>query len=320
MREIRFSVVITCYNQRDFIRDAVDSALSQAITEKEIIVVDDGSTDGSSQILEQYGNAIHFAPLQENQGAIEARNCGASLADGKYIVFLDGDDALMPWALELYNRIITERDPMLILAQTLWFKGSIPPVRDEDLPRKIEFVEYAAPLLKDRGVGLSASAFIVDRQAFHDVGGWTPGIFHLDLHDINIKLGFSGRMILICSPRTVFYRVHSGNSIHSVPPFLQMAHHLMDKERAGQYPGGPQHRFERYAWLGGLLFFWIRRAFRAGLCKEALKLAACGWSMIAASVLRRCSVRIRGRRPVETIEFMPKEAQTQRLTSRELSA
>jgi glycosyltransferase involved in cell wall biosynthesis len=306
VQKIRFSVVITCYNQRDFIRDAVDSALSQPVSEKEIIVVDDGSTDGSAHILEQYGNAIHFASLQQNRGAIEARNYGASLAGGKYIVFLDGDDALMPWALELYDRIITERNPMLILGQTLWFKGSIPPVRDEDVPRKIEFVEYPVPILKDRGVGLTASAFIVDRQAFQDMGGWTPGIFYLDLHDINIKLGFSGRMILICSPRTVFYREHSGNSIHSVPPFLRMAHHLMDKERAGQYPGGPEHRVERYAWLGGMLFFWVKRALDAGLYKEALKLAACGWTMIAAGVLRRCAIRIRGRRPIETIEFIHK--------------
>lgn len=308
MGRIRFSIVITCYNQRSFIRDAVDSALSQPITENEIIVVDDGSTDGSANMLEQYRSAIHFAPLQENRGAIGARNYGASLAGGKYIVFLDGDDALMPWALELYDRIITERNPMLILAQTLWFEGSIAPVREEDVPRKIEFIEYPVLMLKDRGVGLSASAFIVDRQAFQEVGGWTPGIFHLDLQDISMKLGFSGRMILICLPPTVFYRIHSGNSIHSVPPFLLMAHQLMAKERAGQYPGGPEHRVERYAWLGGMLFFWIKRAWRVGLHKEALKLAACGWTMIAAGVVRRCAVRIRGRRPIETIEFTHKVA------------
>lgn len=149
MRKIRFSIVISCHNQRGFIRDAVDSALSQPISEKEIMVVDDASTDGSVHILEQYGNAIHFASMHENRGAIEARNYGASLANGKYIVFLDGDDVLMPRALELYDRIITERNPMLILAQTLWFEGPIPQVKDEDVPQKIEFVEYPVPMLKD---------------------------------------------------------------------------------------------------------------------------------------------------------------------------
>jgi len=310
-RQILFSVVITSHNQRDFIRDAVDSALSQPFPGKEIIVIDDGSTDGSAHILEQYGNAIHFAPLRENRGAIEARNYGSSLASGKYIVFLDGDDALMPWALEFYYRIITERNPMVILAKMLYFEGSIPPVLHKDVPQKIEFIEYPFPMFKDRAVGLSASAFIVDRHAFQDVGGWTPGIFHLDNVDIMIKLGFSGRMILILSPRTVFYRIHSGNSIHSVPPFLRMAHHLINKERAGQYPGGPKHWVERYAWLGGILFFWIKRALHVGLYREALKLTACGWTMIATSVICRCSVRIRGRRPIEAIEFIHNEIQGQ---------
>jgi len=240
MPNVRFSLVITCHNQREFIQDAVDSALSQPIAEKEVIVVDDASEDGSSQILEQYGKAIHLALLPENRGAIGARNYGAALAKGEYIVFLDGDDALMPRALEIYDRIIVERKPMLILAGTIWFEGAIPQRTDGDAPRKVEFVEYQAPMLKDRPVGLSASAFIVDRQAFEDVDGWTPGIFHNDLQDIITKLGYSGVMILIWSPATVFYRVHAENSIHNVPPFLRMVHHLMDKERAGQYPGGPE--------------------------------------------------------------------------------
>jgi len=60
--------------------------------------------------------------------------------------------------------------------------------------------------------------------------------------------------------------------------------------------------------------------WRASLYKEALKLAACGWTMIAAGVVRRCAVRIRGRRPIETIELMHKEAQGQILMGGEESA
>jgi len=311
MRNSRFSIVITCHNQRDFIRDAVDSALSQLTTKKEIIVVDDASKDGSWEVLKQYGEAIRLVLPPDHIGAAEARNYGASLAKGDYLVFLDGDDALMPWALEIYDRLITERNPMLILARPLWFKGSIPQVRNEDEPRKIEFVEYSQPMLKDRSGGLYGSAFIVDRQAFQVVGGWSPSFWQLDLQDIISKLGYSGRMILIFAPTTAFYRIHSGNVIHTVGPFVQAAHRLIEKEKAGQFPGGREHRFERFAWMGGFIFFYIKRALRAGLYKEALKLAACGWKMIAAGVVRRCAVRIRGRRPIETIEFTRKDSQAQ---------
>ena len=110
-------------------------------------------------------------------------------------------------------------------------------------------------------------------------------------------------MVLICAPPTAFYRIHLGNSIHNVPPFIRAVHRLMSKERAGQYPGGQEHRFERRAWLGGLVVFWIRRALRAGLYADALKLAAQGSPMIAAGVARRSAAWIRGRRPVETIDL-----------------
>src|SRR5579883_660559 len=94
----RFSIIVTSHDQRDFIRAAVDSALSQAPELREVIVVDDASSDGSPEILKQYAEKIQFLCLPTNRGAIEARNLGLAQAKGQYIIFLDGDDVLMPWA------------------------------------------------------------------------------------------------------------------------------------------------------------------------------------------------------------------------------
>lgn len=303
MAETRFSIVITCHNQRDFIRDAVESALSQVPGLREVIVVDDGSTDGSSEILEQYTGSIHLIRFPANRGAIEARNQGAAQASGEYLVFLDGDDILMPWALEVYERIIQERAPKIILAQVSWFTNAVSPVKDEDVPRGIEFVEYDALMRKDRTLGLFASAFVVERRTFEEAGAWTPGIFHLDLQDIFTKLGYSGRTTLICSPATVHYRVHSANSIHSVPPFLQMEYRLMARERRGEYPGGRKHLFERRAWFGERVAYCMRRAWQVGLYLEVLKLMVSGWSMILATVFRKLLIGIKGRRPVQSLAF-----------------
>jgi glycosyltransferase involved in cell wall biosynthesis len=270
---------------------------------KEIIVIDDGSTDGSLELLKQYGDSIQLIGFSKNRGAIEARNHGAALATGDYLVFLDGDDLFMPWTLDVYEQLVEERVPKVIFAPNFWFHGEIPPLRDEDIPRKIEFVDYKTFLSKDRPFGLSASTFVIERQAFRDVGAWSTGIFHLDCQDLCTKLGVSGRMILITSPPTAYYRIHTANSIHTVQPFLRMAHRLMDKEMAGEYPGGREHQFERRAWLGGLWVFWTKRAFRASLYKDGVKLAISGRSMIAAGVARRFGALIKGRRPLETIEL-----------------
>jgi glycosyltransferase involved in cell wall biosynthesis len=299
---LRFSIIITCYNQRQFIRDAVNSALSQNEGLREIIIVDDGSSDGSLEVLREYATSVHLVCSTNNEGAVHARNLGAARANGKYLVFLDGDDVLLPWALDVYERIITERMPKIILGRTTRFKGPVPVVQGHEVPQKIEFLQYDSLMQKDRPVGLSASSYIVDRKSFEDVGGWTPGIFYLDLQDLSTKLGFSGRMILICSPITAFYRIHAANSIHTIPPFLRMVRRLIDKERAGEYPGGREHRFERYAWFGGLLVFWTKRALKAGLYRGALKLIVSGWPMVLAAIICRSKAWIKGRQIIESID------------------
>jgi len=299
----QFSIVITCYNQREFIEAAVESALAQPHPRKEIIVVDDGSTDGSRTVLERYGDAISLVSFASNRGAIAARNEGAARAHGEYLVFLDGDDFLAPWALDVYERLVAMRHPKIILAKRFWFSGAPPRVVPVDVPGRLDFVDYEVFMAKDRTNGWSASAFVVERQAFQDVGGWTPGIFHLDLLDIFSKLGYSGRTILICSPHTAFYRLHASNSINDVPPFLKMTLRLLARERAGMYPGGRAHRFERYAWFGGMVFYWTRTAVRRGLYKDALRLAVSGAPMFLAAVIRRSSAFVRGRRPVESVEL-----------------
>jgi glycosyltransferase involved in cell wall biosynthesis len=290
-----------CYNQRDYIGDAVKSAISQGDQLKEVIVVDDASSDGSPEVLSQYAEAIQVIEFPRNRGAPEARNRGAASAQGEYLVFLDGDDLLLPWALDVYDRIVSERKPKVVLGRLTWFEGPIPSVVDMDVPRNIEFVDYEALILRDRPFRASASVYVVDRAIFWGAGGWSHEIFQLDDVDLAAKLGFSGHAVLICSPTTALHRVHAANSIHTVPPFLRNLRLLAEKERAGRYPGGPARRYDRRAYLGGPFFFWTKRALCAGLYKDALRLAAFGWLLILTAVVRRSLARMEGRRPVEVI-------------------
>lgn len=93
------SVIIPTYNRASFISDAIDSVLSQTYQDYEIIVVDDGSTDDTKQVLSKYGNQIHYI-YQENQRQGAARNNGIRHSTGNYIAFLDSDDVWLPQKLE----------------------------------------------------------------------------------------------------------------------------------------------------------------------------------------------------------------------------
>ena len=307
----RFSIIITCHNHYAYIRDAVGSALAQDYTDKEIIVVDDESTDGSKEILEEFGDSIKLIRLETNEGASAARNRGASLASGDFLVSLDGDDLMLPWALDVYHRIIDLKDPKLILCKMLYFTNTLSSVNIGNNPPEVRVVDYEAFMKKDRAYAASASAMVIERQSFHNVGGFSKEAWPIDDEDLVLKLGYSGRTIQIVQPPTTAYRIHSNNFSHQITHLIDGVHELIRREKLGKYPGGRTCRSERYVVIGGIVFYWVRRSFREGLYREWLKLLAVGWPMAMIAIFRRCLVVLRGRRPEETLTIeMPVQVRT----------
>jgi glycosyltransferase involved in cell wall biosynthesis len=89
------SIVMPCFNNEAYVAEAIDSALGQTYDNIEVIVIDDGSTDGSLDIIRSYGDRITWR-TGPNEGACAARNKGLALARGEFIKFLDADDILLP--------------------------------------------------------------------------------------------------------------------------------------------------------------------------------------------------------------------------------
>src|ERR1700733_12494892 len=261
----RFSIIITSCNQKALIKDAVDSALAQGHPDREIIVIEDGSSDGSREVLQSYQDAIQFKALEKNAGACAARNWGASLAKGDFLVFLDGDDVLLPWALSVFDRILQRKQPKLILCSMIFFEDSLSSVNLAGRPGDIKVVEYAAYMKKDRTFRTSASAMVIDRQCFNDVGGWTVGVWPMEDADLLLKLGYAGRTVQILSPSTTAYRLHEFNFSRQGHKLVEGAHALIRREKSGAYPGGSSCRFERYAIIGGVAFWWLKMAFKMKL-------------------------------------------------------
>src|SRR5262245_48697084 len=92
---MRVSAIIPAYNAAPFIEQAVASALAQKGVDTEVIIVDDGSTDGTWEKLERFGDRI-WKVRQSNGGPAKARNHGARLATGDWLAFLDADDEWAP--------------------------------------------------------------------------------------------------------------------------------------------------------------------------------------------------------------------------------
>lgn len=97
------SIIINNYNYAQFLAAAIDSALQQEYAETEVIVVDDGSSDGSAAIIQSYGDSI-LSILKPNGGQASAFNVGFSHARGEIVIFLDADDQLLPQITRQVNR------------------------------------------------------------------------------------------------------------------------------------------------------------------------------------------------------------------------
>jgi glycosyltransferase involved in cell wall biosynthesis len=109
------SVVIATYDRAHTLREAIDSALGQRYPNLEVIVVDDGSRDGTQEVLREYGDRI-VAHRQVNAGYAAARNAGFRLARGKYVAWLDSDDVFLPDKTALQVAFMESHDDVVLVS------------------------------------------------------------------------------------------------------------------------------------------------------------------------------------------------------------
>jgi len=104
---MKLSVIIPAYNRADMIRGTIDSILSSGLDDFEILVVDDGSTDQTADVVRPLGSPIRYL-RQDNQGIASARNNGFAASRGQYVAFLDSDDQWFPGAVPILIRHLDE--------------------------------------------------------------------------------------------------------------------------------------------------------------------------------------------------------------------
>ena len=114
---MKFSIIVPIYNTQRYLWDCVQSVMDQTFTDWELILVDDGSTDGSGKIADSLAaqddriRVVH----QDNKGQFFARQAGIQLARGEYLFFLDGDDRFVSDALSLVHALLEQKEWDLVL-------------------------------------------------------------------------------------------------------------------------------------------------------------------------------------------------------------
>jgi glycosyltransferase involved in cell wall biosynthesis len=205
--DIRVSIVTPFLNAARFIEEAIESVLAQTYRHWELLLVDDGSFDGSTAIAERYvtrhPDRIRYLahPSGSNRGASASRNLGARHALGEYLAYLDADDVYLPEKLQEQVPLLDAHpDVMMLYAATEYWNSWTG--RPEDATRDWTWRKYGAPpntviqpprmlvsFLNDGGTVPCMGSVLVRRSAVERVGGWeesfraicTDQVFHAKL-------------------------------------------------------------------------------------------------------------------------------------------
>lgn len=235
------SVIIPTFNSRRWIREAIDSVLEQTWRSLEVIVVDDGSTDGTGEMLQaEYGTAIRYI-FQANKGLPAARNAGLRIARGRYVQFLDADDVLLPEKIELQVTML-EGNPQISVAYSsfAWLSGDPPSIEPARLRRRPPSGDVWADLLRGNFIVVHAALARLDE--INAVGGFNEGLPACEDYDLWLRLSARGALFLHTPEVGVLYR-RTQNSM-STNLMRQIGSNLLVLNRSRTY-----RKFGAAEWL-----------------------------------------------------------------------
>lgn len=239
------SVIIPAYNAEGTIRRAVDSVLGQSYPNVELIIVNDGSRDGTAEILDALAaeHANVFCVHQENGGVSKARNTGLEHAGGGYIAFLDADDELLPDCLERLYRVSCEENCDIVAGPSIrvWPDGSrsLKGYGVEGTPLIWEGKEALGNSLKDHPATYSVWGKLYRREVLEGVRFVEGKRIHEDSFFLFEVFARELRMAVLAEPTIHYYMTaQSASRSGFSEKFLDILYFADRKEEivAGKYP------------------------------------------------------------------------------------
>lgn len=262
-----FSVILPTHNRLRMLQDAIKSVRGQTFTDYELIVVDDGSTDGTADYLTAYKDEIKMI-RQPQRGPGAARNAGLAAASGSYIAFLDSDDAWFPWTLQVYRQAIQQHEqPAFLTGAALpWAEAGTASVSE---PMTTLFPDLLHACGGDMPPVSGTPSICLRTDVLRASGGFAAQNMNAEDVVLWLRLGTAAGFVQIHSPPVFAQRKHEGNVSLAVAASILGARHLVTQERAGIYPGGGQFQRGRRRIIAANARSVILSALRQGMVQDA---------------------------------------------------
>lgn len=199
-----FSVVIAAYQAEAFVAEAVSSALEQTCPPREVIVVDDGSTDATADVVAGFGDRVVLV-RRANGGEGAAKNTGVHVASGDFVVILDADDTFLPRRLEALSALAVERPDLDVLTTDAWLVADgVRTRRVYDESHTFDTAGQRRELLRRNFIFGHAA---VRRRRMVDVGGYDETIRVTTDWDLWIRMALSGSGFGLVAEPLATYRM-----------------------------------------------------------------------------------------------------------------
>lgn len=262
------SIITPCYRQADFLSQAIDSVLAQSYPAVELLVVNDGSDDGTENVARSYGRRVRYV-WQKNAGVAAARNAGIHAATGRYLLFLDADDALHPEAVAWHMEALQgEQNAISVQGYRRFRDDPFDPDQPDQLPpdnftASLPLIFMSDPVLSQPLCSLPASrhsllpylihstfgpphCFLAPKAAVSKVGGFDERRAGCADWDLWLRLALEGIEVVTVPRAGAYYRRHAGSvSTHSLAMLrdrtavLLQAHNRIIGQRALLRKWGP---------------------------------------------------------------------------------
>ncbi len=217
----KVSVIIPTYNSGHFLVEAINSVLDQTYKDIEVVVVDDGSTDNTREVLKSFGDRIKCI-FQENQGAYAARNRGLKEAGGEFIGVIDHDDMWLPEKLEKQMKLF-EKDPELgfvcSATHTINENGEI-----TGCWRRPKHCQDTFDCLFETNFAFNLTG-VIRRQCMDAVGGWDSSLKFAGDYDLWLRLAKRFRFQYLDEPLAL-YRIHEKSITQESGNWIQLGKEL----------------------------------------------------------------------------------------------
>jgi len=263
---MKISVVIAAYNASTTIERAVRSVLAQTRPAEEIIVVDDGSTDGTADIARRFGSEVRLI-VQPNGGTSIARNRGIEVATGEWIAFLDADDEWLPEKLKLQDELFRAHPDLG------WGYGNFIHTNRKGTPLNAVHPNHSSDAFEDylhaycRGFYAWTGTLVVHKNVFDKVGLFEAGMKRAQDNDLWFRIAYQFPRVGYVGQPLAIYHLDTPGSSTKVNVHYEFMIRLIERhlQLSVQY----KRRDAFLLCARRMLEVWIRELIQTGQKKQA---------------------------------------------------